>query len=160
MEFAISGYDSVSNVYVYVFDDIRQDFELIQNEMIGFEMGTLRFGDMDVDGIPDLVLSGGPMKYDTEIFSFSPEGNFINQLEIGNFGGSLDLFDFDNDLDLDIYAAGYNQYVINGWITYQLRCIVRPKHQEGKPSRYRYVSCSFRPIDQKGSIMDQFHITI
>lgn len=118
LEFVIAGVDSVDNVYVYLFEDYREDFALISNEVVASEISKISFGDIDVDGKHDLLISGAKQLYKTDLYSLSSEERYVHQLSFAGTGGSIELFDLDNDMDQDIYLAGYSGSNYSAEISY------------------------------------------
>ena len=57
IDFVITGTDSIGNCYSIVYDNNNGTIRKTENEIVGFEDGTIVFGDWDVNGRPDPVSS-------------------------------------------------------------------------------------------------------
>lgn len=74
--------------------------------------GGVAFGDVNGDGFPDMVVSGGygnPGGGLTQLYLNDGVGNFTldsNASFVGTRQGDIRMFDFDNDGDLDILVTG------------------------------------------------------
>lgn len=74
--------------------------------------GGLAFGDVNGDGFPDMITSGGygnPGGHLVELYLNDGDGNFTvdpNALFVETREGDIRMFDFDNDGDLDILVTG------------------------------------------------------
>lgn len=74
--------------------------------------GGLAFGDVNGDGFPDMIVSGGfgsPGVNQVGLYLNDGEGNFtenLNNTFVAAREGDIRMFDFDNDGDLDIIISG------------------------------------------------------
>lgn len=84
--------------------------------------GGLDFGDINGDGFPDMIVSGGygnPGGSLTKLYFNDGAGNFTlneNSIFSNVYQGDIRMFDFDNDNDLDILISGMitsTEYALN-----------------------------------------------
>ncbi|MGB6084457.1 T9SS type A sorting domain-containing protein [Moheibacter sp.] len=110
------GQDSDYEVYLaYYINDGNGNFEVNQIENEGLEGGNVEVGDLNNDGYYDFIINGDDDNYDgqVKVFLYKPaEENFELALDTGiyNLGsqGTLKLFDYDNDSQLDILISGFD----------------------------------------------------
>lgn len=74
-----------------------------------FNTGDIDVGDLNGDGLHDIVLSGRDTKVLVIIQSSYLEFDTPIELPVGLHDGSIQLVDFDGDGDLDISASGINE---------------------------------------------------
>lgn len=110
---------------------IGQDFQLTQTTLPGFQAGGTSWGDFDLDGDLDLVVSGimesgTPVSkvYRNQNGEFQEMGANLPSL----YGGSVAWGDYDNDDDLDLLLSGTDYY------------------GEGATLLYRNDNGSFHPV--------------
>lgn len=116
LDLIISGQDENYDGYLGFFlNDGAGNFT--ENKIINEGIGSsnVQVGDLNNDGYYDFVVTGDDENYDgqTKVFIYqSSQNNFLkaentNLFNIGS-GGSLQLFDFDNDNQLDILMNGFD----------------------------------------------------
>jgi len=78
-----------------------------------FVCGNADVGDLDLDGLPDLFLSGGPgsnkVYLQAEKLVFVDVTGGLQLSDSRSWAGGAVLVDIDNDLDLDIYVCYYDE---------------------------------------------------
>ena len=79
----------------------------------GLRVGSVKFGDCDNDGDPDLLLNGDNGSYNPMTKIFKNNGNnTFSELTGTSFesvsSGSVNWVDYDNDGDLDVFVIGSN----------------------------------------------------
>jgi uncharacterized protein (TIGR02145 family) len=114
-DFVISGTDSVGNKYTVVYDNNNGVFNKTENNLTGFDKGTVEFGDYDVNGRSDILLSKLYNVSSTYLYLDSDTGNVFLESMYFNYGQSAGFIDFDSDNDLDLFISGYNNNMY-GWI--------------------------------------------
>ncbi|MEN8226038.1 MAG: VCBS repeat-containing protein, partial [Bacteroidota bacterium] len=86
-----------------------QPFETVSSSITGVGRSTVAWGDYDVDGDLDLIISGmtNSGSYLSRIYENDSGTFIINQSELqGVKDGSVAWGDFDNDNDLDVLLTG------------------------------------------------------
>jgi len=84
----------------------------VQNQisLIDAAEGSTKFGDLDNDGDPDILISGKSNNVNTVRIYINNGNNTFSELAgltiDGVYKSSVDLFDYDNDSDLDILISG------------------------------------------------------
>ena len=90
-------------------------FQLSTNYVVeGLSQSDMEWGDLDNDGDPDLIISGINETNDYRSIYYTNLGNYTFQEENlffsqGKIGAEIDMFDADNDGDLDLGIAGLEQ---------------------------------------------------
>jgi len=119
---AASNYATFGRMYK---NDGTGNFILDDDEtFIKKREGGLAFGDVNGDGFPDMIVSGGfgnpgPGGSQVGLYLNDGEGNFTENTSnsfVATREGDIRMFDFDNDGDLDIIISGFvgsNNYALN-----------------------------------------------
>lgn len=119
---AASNYATFGRMYK---NDGTGKFILYDDEtFIKKREGGLAFGDVNGDGFPDMIVSGGfgnpgPGANQVGLYLNDGEGNFTENLNnsfVAAREGDIRMFDFDNDGDLDIIISGLissNNYALH-----------------------------------------------
>lgn len=116
LDLVVTGQDADYNGYLaYFLNDGSGNFTENKIEGEGVDGATVQVGDLNNDGYYDFVVKGDDENYDAQvkIFIYQPsENNFIKAENTGIYnlgsGGSLQVFDFDNDQKLDIMINGFD----------------------------------------------------
>jgi hypothetical protein len=130
----------------------------------GFASAGLAIGDLNGDGLPDIVLGGGPVKnrlylQDGNGSSAAPHFRDVTeQAEIGGgdaWGAGVTLVDIDNDRDLDIYICNYdsaNELYINETTSPDAPRFVESAHQFGLDLVDASFMSTFCDYDRDGDL--------
>lgn len=116
LDVVVSGLDSDYNAYLGVLmNDGTGTFTLKEIEGEGLGSASLDVGDLNNDGHYDFIVQGDDDDYNgfVKIFLYNPEtGDFTKaeNTEIYNLGsgGKVELFDFNNDNQLDVLSNGFD----------------------------------------------------
>jgi len=114
----LGGYGGIK-IYKNIGNDLFQNAPVLNIDL--YRVTDYDLGDIDNDGLLDIVITGdiaGP-NYDVFTYLYKNNGNdsfslLENQNLPGIWNGSIEFGDFDNDLDLDIALASYNNTEVSG----------------------------------------------
>lgn len=115
-DFVVTGQDENFDSYLAVFtNDGQGNFTESKFEGEGLSAGNVEVGDLNNDGYYDFVVMGDDDNYDgyTNIYLYNPQVQKFEKSENSGLynlgsGGTLALFDYDNDGNLDILANGFD----------------------------------------------------
>ncbi len=86
--------------------------------LAGVMDSSVKWGDYDNDGHPDILLAGlTDLEHVAKVYRNNGDNSFVEQIQINLIGGdigSVDWGDYDNDRDLDILLTGYT--TIEGYV--------------------------------------------
>ncbi|KFC22002.1 T9SS type A sorting domain-containing protein [Epilithonimonas lactis] len=116
LDFVVTGQDENFDSYLAVFtNDGQGNFTESKFEGEGLSAGNVEVGDLNNDGYYDFVVMGDDDNYDgyTNIYLYNPQLQKFEKSEDSGLynlgsGGTLALFDYDNDGNLDILANGFD----------------------------------------------------
>lgn len=116
LDFVVTGQDENLDSYLAVYtNDGQGNFTESKFEGEGLSAGNVEVGDLNNDGYYDFVLMGDDDNYDgyTNVYLYNPQlQKFEKSGDSGLYnlgsGGTLALFDYDNDGNLDILANGFD----------------------------------------------------
>ncbi|KFC20061.1 T9SS type A sorting domain-containing protein [Chryseobacterium sp. FH1] len=116
LDFVVTGQDENFDSYLAVFtNDGQGNFTESKFEGEGLSAGNVEVGDLNNDGYYDFVVMGDDDNYDgyTNIYLYNPQLQKFEKSENSGLynlgsGGTLALFDYDNDGNLDILANGFD----------------------------------------------------
>ncbi|MNK45759.1 Beta-agarase D precursor [compost metagenome] len=116
LDFVVTGQDENFDSYLAVFtNDGQGNFTESKFEGEGLSAGNVEVGDLNNDGFYDFVVMGDDDNYDgyTNIYLYNPQLQKFEKSENSGLynlgsGGTLALFDYDNDGNLDILANGFD----------------------------------------------------
>lgn len=116
LDFVVTGQDENFDSYLAVFtNDGQGNFTESKFEGEGLSAGNVEVGDLNNDGYYDFVLMGDDDNYDgyTNIYLYNPQVQKFEKSENSGLynlgsGGTLALFDYDNDGNLDILTNGFD----------------------------------------------------
>jgi len=116
LDLIVTGQDEEYNGYLAYFqNDGTGNFTENKIEGEGIDGATVQVGDLNNDGYYDFVVKGDDENYDgqVKVFTYQPLGNNFVKAENTNIynlgsGGSIQIFDFDNDNKLDIMINGFD----------------------------------------------------
>ena len=116
LDFVVTGQDENFDSYLAVFtNDGQGNFTESKFEGEGLSAGNVEVGDLNNDGYYDFVVMGDDDNYDgyTNIYLYNPQLQKFEKSEDSGLynlgsGGTLVLFDYDNDGNLDILANGFD----------------------------------------------------
>lgn len=116
LDFVVTGQDENFDSYLAVFtNDGQGNFTESKFEGEGLSAGNLEVGDLNNDGYYDFVVMGDDDNYDgyTNVYLYNPQLQKFEKSEDSGLynlgsGGTLALFDYDNDGNLDILANGFD----------------------------------------------------
>ena len=116
LDFVITGQDENFDSYLAVFtNDGQGNFTESKFEGEGLSAGNVEVGDLNNDGYYDFVVMGDDDNYDgyTNVYLYNPQIQKFEKSEDSGLynlgsGGTLALFDYDNDGNLDILANGFD----------------------------------------------------
>ncbi|MBV6881594.1 T9SS type A sorting domain-containing protein [Epilithonimonas ginsengisoli] len=115
-DFVVAGQDADYNPYLAVFiNDGQGNFTESKFEGEGLSAGNVEVGDLNNDGYYDFVVMRDDDNYDgyTNVYLYNPQLQKFEKSEDSGLynlgsGGTLALFDYDNDGNLDILANGFD----------------------------------------------------
>lgn len=116
LDFVVTGQDENFDSYLAVFtNDGQGNFTESKFEGEGLSAGNVEVGDLNNDGYYDFVVMGDDDNYDgyTNVYLYNPQLQKFEKSEDSGLynlgsGGTLALFDYDNDGNLDILANGFD----------------------------------------------------
>jgi len=116
LDFVVTGQDENYDSYLAVFtNDAQGNFTESKFEGEGLSAGNVEVGDLNNDGYYDFVVMGDDDNYDgyTNVYHYNPQLQKFEKSEDSGLynlgsGGTLALFDYDNDGNLDILANGFD----------------------------------------------------
>lgn len=116
LDFVVTGQDENFDSYLAVFtNDGQGNFTESKFEGEGLSAGNVEVGDLNNDGYYDFVVMGDDDNYDgyTNVYLYNPQLQKFEKSEDSGLynlgsGGTLVLFDYDNDGNLDILANGFD----------------------------------------------------
>ncbi|MDP2454586.1 MULTISPECIES: T9SS type A sorting domain-containing protein [unclassified Kaistella] len=116
LDFVVHGTDKEYNGYLAFFINDGTGYfteNIIEGE--GFDDSNVQVGDLNNDGYYDFIINGNDENYDgqVDIFIYNPATNNFaksenNELYKLGSGGSIQLFDFNNDNKLDVMINGFD----------------------------------------------------
>lgn len=116
LDFVVTGQDENYDSYLAVFtNDGQGNFTESKFDGEGLSAGNVEVGDLNNDGYYDFVVMGDDDNYDgyTNFYLYNPQLQKFEKSEDSGLynlgsGGTLALFDYDNDGNLDILANGFD----------------------------------------------------
>ncbi|WDF46480.1 T9SS type A sorting domain-containing protein [Chryseobacterium sp. KACC 21268] len=116
LDFVVTGQDENFDSYLAVFtNDGQGNFTESKFEGEGLSAGNVEVGDLNNDGYYDFVVMGDDDNYDgyTNVYLYNPQLQKFEKSEDSGLynlgsGGTLALFDYDSDGNLDILANGFD----------------------------------------------------